>query len=290
MNKTLAISVSLSWLLAAAALCPSCGEDAARDPGGDADSDTDADTDADSDSDTDDGCSEAAKVVYLVDSDNSLYRFDPPTKVFNLIGVVDCGNGSSPYSMAVTRDAVAYVLFQSGEIFEVSTSDASCTATPYVTGQSGFGVFGMGFATDGEDTSDETLYIANDASLATIGDDWGIAIVGSIAGDPELTGNGLGELWGFFPSADTPHVSRIDKGNASLVTTYPLADLSNSPSAWAFAYWGAAFYVFYESALDASTNVYKVDADSGDVELYIPESGKRIVGAGVSTCAPTTIE
>lgn len=274
----------------AAALGPSCGDDAARDPGSDGDSDADSDSDSDSDGDTDDGCSEAAKVVYVVDSDNSLYRFEPPTKVFDLIGAVDCGNGSSPYSMAVTRDAVAYVLFQNGDIFEVSTSNAACTATPYVTGQSGFGVFGMGYATDGGDTWDETLYIADGTSLATIGGDWIVDVVGSISGDPELTGNGLGELWGFFPSAATPHVSRIDKGNASLLTTYPLSDLSNSPSAWAFAYWGAAFYVFYESALDASTNVYKVDAESGDVELYIPGSGKRIVGAGVSTCAPTEIE
>jgi hypothetical protein len=295
MKGTLALSVPfLCWALALIALGPSCGGDAARGAGGDTDADgdadTDTDTDTDGDTDADDGCSDAAKVVYVVDSDNTLYTFDPPTKAFEVVGVVNCGNGSSPYSMAVTREAVAYVLFQNGDIFEVSTADASCTATPYVTGQAGFGVFGMGYASDGEGSTEETLYVANDASLASIGDDWIIGVIGSIGGDPELTGNGLGELWGFFPSAATPHVSRIDKGNGSLLTTYPMTDLSNSPSAWAFAYWGAAFYVFYESALDLSTNVYKVGAESGAVELYIPDSGKRIVGAGVSTCAPTTIE
>ena len=288
MKRIFALTTLLPLGLAAAALGTSCIDDEARDTGPDGDSDGDADGDSDSDADGD--CSEAAKVVYLIDSDNSLYRFDPPAKVFELVDVVDCGNGSSPYSMAVTRDAVAYVLFQNGDIFEVNTGNASCTATPYATGQSGFDIFGMGFATDGEETAEETLYIANGTSLASIDDTWTVAVLGSISGDPELTGNGLGELWGFFPTASTPHVSRIDKGNASLATTYPLADLSNSPSAWAFAYWGAAFYVFYESALDTSTNVYKVDAESGEVELYIPSSGKRIVGAGVSTCAPTTVE
>jgi hypothetical protein len=294
MRRSIAISVLLLACLAAAApLWASCGEDersSSSDGDSDADGDTDADTDTDTDSDTDDDCSEASKVVYVVDSDNSLYTFDPPTGEFGLIGTVDCGNLSSPFSMAVTRDAVAYVLFQNGDIFEVSTADATCTATPYVTGQSGFSVFGMGFATDSADTTAETLYIADSASLATIDGDWNVGIVGSITGDPELTGNGLGELWGFFPTATTPHVSQIDKANGSLVTTYPMADLSNSASAWAFAYWGAAFYVFYESGLDTSTNVYKVDADSGAVETYIPNSGKRIVGAGVSTCAPTSIE
>jgi hypothetical protein len=293
MRRSLAASVLLlACLAAAASLLPSCGDDGARDTGSDGDSDGDGDTDADgdSDSDTDDGCSEASKVVYVVDSDNSLYTFDPPTGEFGLIGTVDCGNLSSPFSMAVTRDAVAYVLFQNGDIFEVSTSDATCTATPYVTGQSGFSVFGMGFATDGADTTAETLYIADSASLATIDDDWIVGIVGSIAGDPELTGNGLGELWGFFPTAATPHVSQIDKANGSLVTTYPMSGLSSDASAWAFAYWGAAFYVFYESILDTSTYVYKVDAESGAVETYISDSGKRIVGAGVSTCAPTAIE
>jgi hypothetical protein len=286
MKRTPTLGALLALCLSAAALGPACDDDG-RSRGSDGDADGDGDGDGDADAD---GCSEAAKNVYVVDSDNSLYRFDPPAKTFDLVGVVNCGNGSSPYSMAVTREAVAYVLFQNGDIFQVSTGDASCTATPYATGQAGFGVFGMGFATNGEDTTAETLYIASDDSLASIGDDWIIDTIGPIGGSPELTGNGLGELWGFFPSTDTPHVSRIDKGNGSLITTYPLTQLSNSPSAWAFAYFGAAFYVFYESALDTSTHVYKVDAGTGAMESWIPDSGKRIVGAGVSTCAPTTVE
>jgi hypothetical protein len=295
MKGTLALSVPfLCWALALIALGPSCGGDAARGAGGDTDADgdadTDTDTDTDGDTDADDGCSDAAKVVYVVDSDNTLYTFDPPTKAFEVVGVVNCGNGSSPYSMAVTREAVAYVLFQNGDIFEVSTADASCTATPYVTGQAGFGVFGMGYASDGEGSTEETLYVANDASLASIGDDWIIDVIGSISGDPELTGNGLGELWGFFPQSTVVHISRIDKASAAESGTLDLTSLSNGASAWAFAYWGGAFYVFYQADADPSTNVYRVQADDGQIETWMQNTGRRIVGAGVSTCAPTTVQ
>jgi hypothetical protein len=232
-----------------------------------------------------DGCSDAAKLIYLVDEDQTLYKFDPPAKTFQKIGTITCG-ASSPFSMAVTRDAVAYVLLSGGAIFEVSTADASCQATPYASGQNGFSTFGMGYATDGPNVTTEKLYVANGSQLAWLDTSWTNHVLGSISGDPELTGNGLGELWGFFPSSSPPHVSNIDKATGGLITTYPLPSLANTPSAWAFAYWGGAFYVFYESFSDASTNVYRVDAATGDMVTWMANTGKRIVGAGVSTCAP----
>jgi hypothetical protein len=289
--------ILLSALLALAATALGCGASPRDDEdggnGGDADSDSDTDTDTGGDSDGDgdsDGCSEAAKKIYLVDSDQTLYKFDPPAKVFEKIGTITCG-ASSPFSMAVTRDAVAYVLLSGGAIFQVSTADASCQATPYQSGQSGFSTFGMGFATDGANVTTEKLYIANSSQLAWLDTSWKVNILGAITGDPELTGNGLGELWGFFPTAAKPHVSNIDKASGGLIATYPLPNyITNSPSAWAFAYWGGAFYIFYESDTDTSTQVYKVDAASGQTEVWMADTGKRIVGAGVSTCAPTSVE
>ncbi len=38
------------------------------------------------------------------------------------------------------------------------------------------------------------------------------------------------------------------------------------------------------------STVYKVDMSTGTVAPYIPDTGHNIVGAGVSTCAPTVIE
>jgi hypothetical protein len=43
---------------------------------------------------------------------------------------------------------------------------------------------------------------------------------------------------------------------------------------------------FYQvDGVDVTTNVWKLTTD-GNVVKYIPNTGLRIVGAGVSTCAP----
>jgi hypothetical protein len=282
------------WLLGSMlVLAVGCGSGVRDgDDDGGANPDGGADTDGDAGGGTDttaDGCSEAAQKIYAVDEDRTFYRFDPPTKKLDLVGTIACGD-STVFSMAVTRDAVAYVLMLDGVIWEVSTADASCTATPYQTGQQGFTTFGMGFATDGPDVTTEKLFVADPSKLAWIDDAWKLSLVGPITGNPELTGNGLGELWGFFPQAATVHISHIDKAAASEIDTFNLPSLSNGASAWAFAYWGGAFYVFYQADADPSTSVYRVRADDGQIETWMADTGRRIVGAGVSTCAPTTVQ
>src|SRR5438093_848686 len=59
--------------------------------------------------------------------------------------------------------------------------------------------------------------------------------VGALNGNPELTGTGDATLFGFFPDATMPRVSQIDKVTGKEGTTYPLAKIAGSPSAWAFA-------------------------------------------------------
>ena len=61
------------------------------------------------------------------------------------------------------------------------------------------------------------------------------------------------------------------------------------PNAWAFAYWGGRYYIFYLGALGTSSSIFRLTPDTGAVEVVIPETGYRIVGAGVSTCAPTIL-
>jgi hypothetical protein len=271
--------------------------DGQGDGGSDADSDSDVDGDSDSDTDADsDGdadCSESAKFVYVVDANNTLFRFYPPDKKFDPIGKLGCqAGGGTPYSMSVARDGTAYVLHQGAlgggckGIFPVSTSDASCgQQTVFKCGTDGFGVFGMGFATDSGSTTAEKLYVGNASQFATLDIENGtIDARGPLNGDPEFTGNSKGELWGFFPTAATPKVAQLDKDTGQLLVEWPLQSLSNSASAWAFAFWGGSFYVFYQSLGDASTNVYKVT--DGLMENYMMNTGRRIVGAGVSTCAP----
>jgi hypothetical protein len=316
-------SVVVLAIALATGLAPlGCEEDAgdAPDTDGDGDSDSDSDSDADSDSDSDadsdsdsdsdsdaDDCDEATALVYVVDQDNMFYSFDPLAAgdaAFQQIGAgpLSCPSGGQPFSMAVGRDGYAYVLYVgvlAGACIGINKIDietGECLGlTPFSCGTGGFSTFGMGYVTDGPDTSAEKLYVGNSlapASFATLDVATGeVSSIGTLAAaGPEFTGNGLGELWGFFPSAATPTVAQIDKetGQAIEGTVYGLTELSNDANAWAFAHWGGAYYIFYKTFTDASTNVYKFE--DGIMTTHLANTGKYIVGAGVSTCAPTVIE
>lgn len=104
-------------------------------------------------------CSPGSELIYVVDSDNRLLSFNPRDGKyeFKLIGTLSCPAGSSfgggkatPFSMAVDRQARAWVLYSSGEIFWVSTTDASCKSSGFAKNQSSFETFGMGFVSDAE--------------------------------------------------------------------------------------------------------------------------------------------
>ena len=54
-----------------------------------------------------DGCSEEAKLIYVLSDENELYSFKPDDKLFTLIGTLGCQTSMSPNSMAVDRNATA---------------------------------------------------------------------------------------------------------------------------------------------------------------------------------------
>jgi hypothetical protein len=252
------------------------------------------------------GCSAAAQLVYLIDQDTTLYSFDPTTSKFTTIGQINCPAdfGDSPFSMGVDRSATAWVLFSSGNVFKVSTTDASCTTSTRQVGQDGLTNFGMGFASNSVGSTDDTLYVIGGAAESGSSIDTNATstfatmtapgmtatTIATIKGWPELTGNDNGELWGFFPAdTGTPKVAMIDKTSGAFGTTYMLGQLAGTPQAWAFAHYGGDYYVFLMRESDNSTGVYKVSGTDGTMTTLIGDSGKTIVGAGVSTCAPVTI-
>ncbi len=65
--------------------------------------------------------------------------------------------------------------------------------------------------------------------------------------------------------------------------------LAGMPTAWAFASWGGDFFIFLMKDLEASTTVYQIDGATGAMKGQTSAAGRTIVGAGVSTCAPTII-
>ncbi len=253
-----------------------------------------------------DECVERARWIYLIDSDGTLVQFQPDTLNFFDVGPINCaavGATGQPFSMAVDRDATAWILHSpllglgAGELYRVSTLDASCTATTFAPNQHGFQLFGMGFVSNAEGSTEETMYVAGGSSsligtgnaqlgwidMATLT----LYQVGEVPGWPELTGTGLAELWGYFPHSNSVH--KLNKYTGEVLLTYPLAMPTGSTEAWAFAFWGGNFYIFNKMSLDASTNVYMLETASGTTTEVIHDSGYRIVGAGVSTCAPTSL-
>lgn len=272
---------------------------------------------------TTDNCPPEAKLVYTIDRNRVFSSFQPNQKdvtmsTFTTIATLNCPTKilGGPFSMSVDRSGTAWVeyvatsgltgTYKGSEIFKVSTKDGTCTATNFVSGQQGMQTFGMGFVANAPMSNQETLFIgggpAADASGMSSATYLGtfdttslmIAKGQSINGRPELTGTGDAKLWGFFPDANMPRISQLDKAAAApgaMVAnvesnTIMLQNLRGMPTAWAFAFWGGDFWVFLEKDLEQTTTVYHVKGSDGSVTSWTTPN-LSIVGAGVSTCAPT---
>jgi hypothetical protein len=266
---------------------------------------------------TPEGCDESTQLIYVVDKDYNLLAFDPrqDANTFMLIGQLDCPAGTSwplldnpatPFSMSIDRTGRAWVLYTSGEIFFVDTSNASCTPSTFTKGAQGFQLFGMGFVSDAAGSDAETLFIAGgDASIAAGLP--GATFLGKVAPSTmavtkmdevtrgELTGNGAGELWTYMPQYGfpfpAPTVAKLDKATGAVAKTYTLPGSGALVDAFAFAHYGGRYYVF-ETA--ATSRVLRLDPagnnGAGKVDVVVPDSPYEIVGAGVSTCAPIDVE
>jgi hypothetical protein len=244
------------------------------------------------------GCSVEAQSVYTLAADNSLYRFDPPSLTFTLVGVLNCQSlGGSPYSMAVDRTAHAWVVYTDGSLFKVDATTAACTSTSFAPGQHGFTTFGMGFSTNSPGSSDETLYVSD--SRAGSGSTQGLAKIDTqslilstvgtydaLQARAELTGTGDARLFGAFEG--TPYVvAQIDKTSAHILSQAPQSAINYPPgsSNFAFAFWGGDFWLFVGPG--TSTDVFHYKTSDGTT-TKVKSVSFEIVGAGVSTCAPTT--
>ena len=254
-----------------------------------------------------DDCSEAAKLVYVVDQNKTLSSFDPrkagQASAFVDLGKLNCPaqTRAEPFSMSVDRSATAWIIYDSGELFTVNlrATPLDCVKTGFAP-QQGVGKFGMGFVADAPGSSAETLFISGSPLIGSLASTkfgtlatrppYAITLRGTLDGAPELTGTGDAKLWGFFPDSLPPRVVQLDKATgAELPRALEAGPLAGFPLAWAFAFWGGDFWIFLERDSDPSTNVWHLNAQTGQVTDVAPDTGRRIVGAGVSTCAPVTI-
>jgi hypothetical protein len=257
------------------------------------------------------GCSGAATdYVYVLSAENALYSFAPNLKQFTKIGTLGCQTAMQPNSMAVDRNADAYVNYFSetgngGAIYKVSTQDASCNATPEpaINMPAGWYQVGMGYSTVGTSTA-EALYVdgigaqgtSTGSGLGLV--DFGINNVGPIgpfSGQfqgiaAELTGTGDGRLFGFFVT-NPVYVAQIDKSSGATSNPVPMTGLQ-TPMDWAFSFWGGHFYLYTSQGMlgGGGSDVTDYDPTTGTINTtYMTSIGFDIVGAGVSTCAPVVM-
>lgn len=266
-------------------------------------------------------------LVYVVDEQNDFMSFDPrklPGNPFTVIGTLSCPTtGQSiqtgnpmvmPFSMSVDRDGTAWVLYTSGELFKVSLTTAACTAAGNTVGAGGMALFGMGFVTDASGGMTEKLYLAggnNDPTVSprklayddTHGGNLTPAASGTITASPaqfspELTGTSEAKLYGFFPNlSQVAYVQEINKADGSPVgMTWNLGTtgLGANINDWAFAQWGGTFYIFVTTSDSTGNNrnstVRTIDRTTGTYSTILQNLPYYIDGAGVSTCAPTSIQ
>ena len=254
-------------------------------------------------------------LIYVADLNFQLLSFDPRLvgtgNPFHVIGPLTCPAGAAtPFSMAVDRDALAWVTYSSGQMFNVTTDTAVCTPTAFVANQTAGGrswnVFAMGFVTDMAGGETEKLWLGGGNADVQMPGDLGyltppaaldIQRVGPMITtseyNPELTGLGDSTLWGFYPGVARAFVQQIDKatgGGLGPERAIP-GGLGGMVAAWAFAQWGGKFYLFVTTTDGFSQNstVRTIDRMTGEYQLVAQNLPYVIVGAGVSTCAPTTI-
>ena len=258
-------------------------------------------------------CSAAAELVYVLSTSNELYSFDPGMKVFKMIGTINCNvpSGAQPNSMAVDRDANAWVNYvdsdgfsdTNGWVYKVSTANASCASSASVTLPSASWYrLGMGFSSDTAGGTTETLYVAgtgmqgsaNSPGLGKIDlGTFALDPIGQFTGDSklkgqsgELTGTGDARLFGFFTTSPV-RVAQLDKSSGAVMSDWPVSGVP-TPSAWAFSFWGGSFYLYTSDGVTNST-VTKFDPTTMTVDTsYVLTAPTIIDGAGVSTCAPLT--
>ena len=241
-----------------------------------------------------------ATLIYVVTRNNELFSFFPTDGSFKFISKIACPAPPSdtPFSMAVDRRGVAYVLFTDQRLYRVSTATGACIGTSFQPNQGNFSNFGMGYATNAEGPT-ESLFVAgtgdqgaqSSPGLGRIDtNSFALTPVGKFLPDiarAELTGTGDGRLFGFYtkgPNNGPPSfIGEINTNTARVVAETPLPTVDQG-NGWAFAFWGGDFYMF-TAPNNAGSDVtrYRPVDNSVTVIATLPTV---IVGAGVSTCAP----
>ncbi|MBA3550485.1 MAG: hypothetical protein H0T76_28755 [Nannocystis sp.] len=247
--------------------------------------------------------------IFVLSDNSELYKFYPETNTFQMLGAFKCGNATGTFSMAVDRLGYAYVMFSSplGEIWKLDVTNVNdCSDPGYNPGQGGVNYFGMAFVSNSKFDQCDKLYgntfngLGGFSEGPNIGDflsvDPNNLLVNKIGktnfNGAEVTGTGDGRAF-MFGGANPAKLVEVEKATGKFIETTPLGNLELT-NAFAFAFFGGDFYLFTESDNNPfnTSKVTHFDYDDSDnngvkeLTTVVTEAPIRIVGAGVSTCAP----
>ncbi len=246
--------------------------------------------------------------IFVLSDNSELFKFFPETNQFVNLGAFNCGGMTNTFSMAVDRLGFAWVMFNTpqGEIWKLDVTDVSnCIDPGYNQGQQAVNYFGMAYVSKNQNDQCDQLYgntfdgFGGFSEGPNIGDfitvDPDTLILSKLGktnfNGAELTGTGDGRAF-MFGGANPAKLVQVDKSNGAFLEVTPLGTLELT-NAFAFAFFAGDFYMFTESdknpLLSKVTHYDYDDSDNNgikDLTTVVMTAPIRIVGAGVSTCAP----
>ncbi len=242
--------------------------------------------------------------IYVLSDAGAIWSFDPETYEFTFITEVKCGGMYDTFSMGVSRKGRAWIEYFTGDIFTLDLKDpgSECKDPGFKNDDPLFPTFGMAFVANSLTDPCDKLYVHSGIAPEVVGDDVGalgyidpqtielVNVAPIDYGWGELTGTGDGRLFAFEGSAP-PILSEYDKDTGLVLDSWPLPGLV-SANAFAFAYWGGYFYFFTEDELSTGYSkvteydFYDIKGEGTILRTVVEQAPMRIVGAGVSTCAP----
>ncbi len=242
--------------------------------------------------------------IFLLSQSAELWKFFPETKMLENFGPVGCGLPPATFSMAVDRLGFAWVQYADGKLRKVDvTNVANCSDPGFVPNQQGVNNFGMAFVSNS----------AADKCDQIFGDQYtGVAEAPNAAdffridpmtqqivklgktnfGTAEVTGTGDGRVFLFAAKAFDTQLVEVDKANGAMLSTIPLPGVQLG-GGWAFAQFAGDFYFFTDGQNDSKSEITHIDYDDSDangkqdITVVVQNAPLKVVGAGVSTCAPT---
>lgn len=323
-------------LVALLALAPACGATTRGDPSpvdagsggsggsggsaGTAGSDASIDTGADGPGSKCDCAPGVHNTSIVTLSDTSeLWSYDPGTNQFTKLSALNCPGQSKPYSLAIDRSGLAWMLFaSSNDLMTVNVNTPAACADPgYVPNQGGFGLFGMTFTRSSASGPCEKLYAHSYSGAPAFGEGPGAGTLGVM--DPitttlqtlatidydggELAGSGDGRLFA-FAGVNPAKLIEYDATDGSVLSTMPLTGFSKT-TASAFAFFGGDIYFFTEAtpaecdpclqqACGSAYAACKADATCSDAmqcalgQFSIDDACGGMMGEPMLTCLGST--